>query len=392
MRRSDDCKGKSVSDLTSHPVVSLAVDLVERQSITPLDGGCQNVIAARLSEAGFECESMVFGDVTNLWARLGDQSPLLCFAGHTDVVPPGNIAKWNTDPFEAVIRDGDLIGRGSADMKGSLAAMIVAAERFVCAHPDFNGSLAFLITSDEEGLAVNGTQKVLETLSSRGERINRCVVGEPSSGEVLGDCVRIGRRGSLTGSLRIRGIQGHVAYPHLANNPVRLFTPALTELHEIEWDKGNEDFPPTSFEVVDLQSGVGADNVIPYELTLRFNFRYSTEWTSESLADRVEEILNKYAFEYDLEWIPCGEPFLTPKGQLTEAVAKAIFEKTGMEPEFSTGGGTSDGRFISPTGADVVEFGPRNASIHKVNENVSVKDLVQLSEVFERTMELLLPD
>jgi succinyl-diaminopimelate desuccinylase len=373
-------------------VVSLAVDLVERQSITPLDGGCQNVIAARLSKAGFECESMVFGDVTNLWARLGDQSPLLCFAGHTDVVPPGNIAKWNTDPFEAVIRDGDLIGRGSADMKGSLAAMIIAAERFVCAHPDFHGSLAFLITSDEEGLAVNGTQKVLETLSSRGERINQCVVGEPSSGDVLGDCVRIGRRGSLTGSLRIRGIQGHVAYPHLANNPVRLFTPALTELHSIEWDRGNEDFPPTSFEVVDLQSGVGADNVIPYELTLRFNFRYSTEWTSESLADRVEEILNKYQFEYDLEWIPCGEPFLTPKGQLTEAVAKAIVEKTGVEPEFSTGGGTSDGRFISPTGADVVEFGPRNASIHKVNENVSVKDLVQLSEVFERIMELLLPD
>jgi succinyl-diaminopimelate desuccinylase len=376
--------------LTRHAVVSLAIDLVERRSVTPVDGGCQEVIAARLADVGFTCEPMVFGDVTNLWARIGDSSPVLCLAGHTDVVPAGNLAKWNTDPFEAVVCDDSLIGRGSADMKGSLAAMVVAAERFVRAHPDFNGSLAFLITSDEEGLAEDGTRKVVETLSARGESINWCVVGEPSSDAVLGDCVRIGRRGSLTGSLRVHGVQGHVAYPHLANNPVRLFAPVLAQLHEIEWDKGNENFPPTSFEVVHLDSGIGADNVIPYELHIRFNFRYSTEWTHESLAEKVEEILKEHGFDYELDWILSGEPFLTSEGRLTDAVVRAITETTGITPEFSTGGGTSDGRYIAPTGADVIELGPRNASIHKVNENVSLKDIVQLSEIVERTMELLL--
>jgi succinyl-diaminopimelate desuccinylase len=376
--------------LTRHAVVSLAIDLVERRSVTPVDGGCQEVIAARLADVGFTCEPMVFGDVTNLWARIGDSSPVLCLAGHTDVVPAGNLAKWNTDPFEAVVCDDSLIGRGSADMKGSLAAMVVAAERFVRAHPDFNGSLAFLITSDEEGLAEDGTRKVVETLAARGESINWCVVGEPSSDAVLGDCVRIGRRGSLTGSLRVHGVQGHVAYPHLANNPVRLFAPVLAQLHEIEWDKGNENFPPTSFEVVHLDSGIGADNVIPYELHIRFNFRYSTEWTHESLAEKVEEILKEHGFDYELDWILSGEPFLTSEGRLTDAVVRAITETTGITPEFSTGGGTSDGRYIAPTGADVIELGPRNASIHKVNENVSLKDIVQLSEIVERTMELLL--
>lgn len=371
-------------------MISLAVDLVERQSVTPVDAGCQEVIAARLEDIGFRCESMVFGEVTNLWARLGHAAPTLCFAGHTDVVPAGNPAKWNTRPFDAVITDGTLFGRGAADMKGSLAAMIVAAERFVKSHPGFSGSLAFLITSDEEGAAVDGTRKVMEVLGDRREVIDWCVVGEPSSDAVLGDRVRIGRRGCLTGALRVHGVQGHVAYPHLANNPVTTFAPALAELLSIEWDKGNASFPPTGFEVVHLESGMGADNVIPDELRARFNFRYGTEWTAESLASRVEAILDQHAFDFDLEWIPSGEPFLTSEGRLTEAVSRAIREKTGVDAEFSTGGGTSDGRFIAPTGAAVVEFGPRNASIHKVNENVSLSELVKLSEVFERTMELLL--
>ena len=381
---------KSTSGPSSHPVITLAVDLVERQSVTPTDGGCQALISKRLCDAGFACETMIFGEVSNLWARLGDTEPVLCFAGHTDVVPPGNLAAWKTNPFEAVVRDGNLYGRGAADMKGSLAAMIVAAERFAASHADFNGSLAILLTSDEEGLAVDGTRKVIETLSARGERINWCVVGEPSSASTLGDCVRVGRRGSLTGCLRVRGIQGHVAYPHLAKNPVRLFAPFLAELHSTEWDQGNENFPPTSFEVVHLESGVGADNVIPYELLARFNFRYSTEWNVESLVSKFEQILNRYEFEYELEWLPCGDPFLTVAGRLTESVTQAISEKTGIRPEFSTGGGTSDGRFIAPTGADVVELGPRNESIHKVNENTDINELIQLSGIFERIMELLL--
>ena len=381
---------KCASDLTTKPVVALAAELIRRPSITPDDGGCQQLIAARLAAAGFICESMVFGEVTNLWARRGDRLPLLCLAGHTDVVPPGNLAEWSTDPFEPVIHNGLLTGRGAADMKGGLAAMIVAAERFVAAHPAFAGSIAFLITSDEEGPAVEGTRKVLETLSARDERIDWCIVGEPSSDALLGDCVRIGRRGSLTGALSIHGIQGHVAYPHLASNPVRLFAPVLAELHKIEWDKGNENFPPTSFEMVHLESGIGADNVIPFKLNARFNFRYSTEWKSDALARKVEALLDAHAIDYELEWILQGEPFLTSQGRLSAAVAIAIKEITGTDTEFSTGGGTSDGRFIAPTGADVIELGPRNASIHKVNENVSLADLVQLSAVYERTMEKLL--
>jgi succinyl-diaminopimelate desuccinylase len=381
---------ESVREMSVDPVVKLAIDLVDRPSVTPTDGGCQRLIAERLRDAGFICEPMVFGDVTNLWARLGSSGPVLCFAGHTDVVPPGDFAKWETDPFVATIRERKLFGRGAADMKGSLAAMIVAAERFSRKHPRFTGSLAFLVTSDEEGLAVNGTKKVMEALTARGSHIDWCVVGEPSSGSRLGDCVRIGRRGSLTGSLRVHGIQGHVAYPHLAKNPIRLFAPFLAELHSIEWDKGNEHFPPTSFEVVRLECGVGADNVIPFELLARFNFRYSTEWNSETLASKFVEILHRHQFEYQLEWIPSGEPFLTSEGHLTDAVSRAISEKTGIKPGFSTGGGTSDGRFIAPTGADVVELGPRNETIHKVNENTDVQELIQLSAIFERIMEILL--
>jgi len=381
---------KCTDELISDPVIELAADLIRRPSITPEDGGCQALIARRLTEAGFTCEEMIFGEVSNLWARIGDRSPILCFAGHTDVVPPGKLADWNTDPFEPIFRDDNLFGRGAADMKGSLAAMIVAAERFVRTHPEFNGSLAFLITSDEEGPALDGTKKVIETLAARGESIDWCIVGEPSSDKVLGDCMRVGRRGSLTGSLRVHGVQGHVAYPHLASNPVRLFAPVLSELHSIEWDKGNAAFPPTSFEIVHLESGIGADNVIPFELRVRFNFRYSTEWTHDSLARRVEEILNTHELNYEVEWILSGEPFLTSEGRLSKALAAAISEKTGVDPELSTGGGTSDGRFIAPTGADVIEFGPRNATIHKVNENVSVTDLIQLSAIYERAMELLL--
>ena len=373
-----------------HPIVALTAELVGRASITPADSGCQQVIATRLAEAGFACESMVFGDVANLWARKGDRSPLLCLAGHTDVVPPGNLAEWNTDPFEPVIRDGLLIGRGAADMKGSLAAMVVAAERFVTAHPDFDGSLAFLITSDEEGPAIDGTRKVVETLSARGEHIDWCIVGEPSSHTVLGDCMRIGRRGSLTGSLQVCGVQGHVAYPHLASNPISSFAPVLAELHACEWDKGNANFPPTSFQVVHLESGAGADNVIPFELNMRFNFRYSTEWDSSSLQKKVEAMLDQHNIDYELEWILQGEPFLTAEGQLSATVTQAVKEILAVDPELSTGGGTSDGRFIAPTGADVIELGPCNASIHKVNENVSVADLVRLGEVYERSMEKLL--
>lgn len=381
---------ESTPGSSPHPVVALAAELVGRTSITPADNGCQRVIETRLAAAGFACESMIFGEVTNLWARRGDRTPLLCLAGHTDVVPPGNLAEWNTDPFEPVIRDGLLIGRGAADMKGSLAAMVVAAERFVAAHPDFDGSLAFLITSDEEGPAIDGTRKVVETLSARDEHIDWCIVGEPSSLAVLGDCIRIGRRGSLTGSLKVRGVQGHVAYPHLASNPVRSFAPVLADLHTIEWDNGNANFPPTSFQVVHLESGAGADNVIPFELNVRFNFRYSTEWNSASLQKKFEDILDGHDIDYELQWIPQGEPFLTAEGRLSATVTEAIKEFVDIEPELSTGGGTSDGRFIAPTGAAVIELGPRNATIHKVNENVSVADLVCLSEVYERSMEKLL--
>lgn len=379
-----------MSDTPLQSVVSLAADLISRSSVTPDDAGCQTVILERLAAAGFHCESLRFGNVTNLWARLGDRQPLLCFAGHTDVVPPGDLSRWLSDPFEPVITEGRLSGRGAADMKGSLAAMVVAAECFVQAHPTFNGSLAFLITSDEEGLAIDGTRKVVETLSARGEKIDWCVVGEPSSDKELGDVIRIGRRGSLTGALRIRGTQGHVAYPHLADNPIRRFAPALAELHATEWDKGTADFPPTSFEVVHLESGVGADNVIPYELYVRFNFRYSTVWTAENLAIKVERILQKHAVTDKPEWILSGEPFLTANGRLTQAISNAIEEVVAIKTTYSTAGGTSDGRFIAPTGAEVVEVGPCNASIHKVNENVSIAELQNLSLIFERTMELLL--
>jgi len=374
----------------SEPVIDLLCELIRCRSVTPDDAGCQALLENRLVPLGFTCETLRFNDVTNLWARRGTGGPVLCFAGHTDVVPPGDIDEWHSDPFEPTFRDGELYARGSADMKSGLAAMILALEEFVATHPNHNGSVAMLITSDEEGRARDGTLKVMETLAARNEVIDWCVLGEPSSQQQLGDIVRIGRRGSLTGMLSVRGIQGHVAYPHLADNPIRRFAPVLAELHHVEWDNGNAYFPPTSFQVVDVRAGVGAPNVTPAELTARFNFRYSTEWTHESLQQRVHEIFDAHDIDYEIEWHLSGKPFLTEPGTLIDAVSQSVTEHTGKAPELSTGGGTSDGRFISPAGVDVVELGPVNASIHKIDEHVNVADVVTLKSMYRRILELLL--
>ena len=379
-----------MSDVTTKPEIELLSDLVRRVSITPDDAGCQQILIERLKALGFECEIMVFGDTTNLWARRGNDSPVLCFAGHTDVVPPGDTAEWSTDPFEPTIKDGQLYGRGAADMKSGLASMIVAIEKFLHGNEKYEGSIALLITSDEEGRARDGTLKVMETLTGRGETIDWCVIGEPSSQESLGDLIRVGRRGSLSGMLTVSGIQGHVAYPHLADNPIRRFAPVLAELHDIEWDQGNEYFPPTSFQVVNIQSGIGAPNVTPSELSARFNFRYSTEWDHESLQKRVHEVFDTHDFDYKLRWHLSGKPFLTGEGKLTNAVVQAVAEIVGSEPELSTGGGTSDGRFISPAGVDVVELGPVSASIHKIDEHVNIADVVRLTKMYQRILELML--
>jgi succinyl-diaminopimelate desuccinylase len=376
----------------SSPEIELLGELLQRRSVTPEDAGCQQLLASRLADIGFRIESMPFGDVTNLWARRGTAAPVLCFAGHTDVVPPGDESAWSSDPFQPVIREGRLFGRGAADMKSGLAAMTVALEQFVAEHPDHAGSIAMLLTSDEEGRARDGTLKVVEALVNRGEHIDWCVLGEPSSQLVLGDTVRIGRRGSLSGMLTVRGIQGHVAYPQLADNPIRRFAPVLARLHEIEWDNGNEFFPPTSFQVVEIRSGVGAPNVTPAELSARFNFRYSTEWTHNTLAAKVTELFDSFDIEYEIRWHLSGEPFLTAPGKLSQAVVNAVSSVTGSEPELSTGGGTSDGRFISPAGIDVVELGPVNASIHKIDEHVLLADVPKLTGMYKGILErLLLP-
>jgi succinyl-diaminopimelate desuccinylase len=377
-------------DLAEHPSIVLLSELVRHRSVTPEDAGCQELIAARLAPLGFECESMPFADVSNLYARRGNSSPVLCFAGHTDVVPPGPAGGWRSDPFEPVVRDGYIYGRGAADMKSGLAAMVVAFERFLVDHPDHAGSLAMLVTSDEEGRARDGTLRVMEELKNRDQHLDWCVLGEPSSQEQLGDTIRIGRRGSLSGMLTVRGVQGHVAYPQLADNPIGRFAPVLAELHTIEWDTGNDYFPPTSFQVVDIRAGVGFPNVTPGELTARFNFRYSTEWDHERLKARVRELFDAHDIDYELDWHLSGEPFLTQPGRLVDSVGQAVRETTGGSPALSTGGGTSDGRFISPAGTDVVELGPVNASIHKVDEHVSIDDVIALTDMYQRIMELML--
>ncbi|MDV3239723.1 MAG: succinyl-diaminopimelate desuccinylase [Gammaproteobacteria bacterium] len=372
------------------PTLELARDLIARPSVTPDDRGCQQLIGERLAALGFRLEFMNFGEVTNLWARRGSEGPLLAFAGHTDVVPTGPESAWTSPPFRPEIRDGMLYGRGAADMKGSIAAMVTACERFLAAHPDHRGSLAFLITSDEEGIATDGTVKVIETLEARNEKIDWCLVGEPSSVRQAGDVVKNGRRGSLSGTLRVRGVQGHVAYPHLADNPVHRALPALAELAATVWDEGNAFFPPTTFQISNIHAGTGATNVIPGMLEVLFNFRYSTESSEAGLKQRVHALLDGYGLDYRLDWFHSGAPFLTPAGELVEAVRAAVRQVTGLETELSTGGGTSDGRFIAPTGAQVVELGPVNATIHKVDECVAVEELERLTQMYEGVLRHLL--
>jgi succinyl-diaminopimelate desuccinylase len=370
--------------------LELTQALIRLPSITPADEGCQALISKLLGDSGFTTEHMRFGEVDNLWARRGHGAPTLVFAGHTDVVPPGANEQWHVDPFAAEVRDGRLIARGAADMKGSLAAMVNAARRFAATYPDAPGSIALLITSDEEGVADDGTLKVMQTLAQRGELFQYCVVGEPSSSERLGDTVRVGRRGSLSGIMTVRGVQGHVAYPLKGANPIHALAKFVAELTAEPIDAGNEHFPPTTFQMVNVHSDAGAVNVVPGELKCRFNFRYSNEWTHETLARRVEDLLQRLGIDYELRWRVAGEPFLTKRGPLTEAVRQAIQEETGLDPELSTSGGTSDGRFIAPYGIDVIEVGPVNATIHKVNEEVLVEDLDRLERIYFRIAELLL--
>lgn len=370
--------------------LELAIDLISRQSVTPEDAGCQPLMAERLEKLGFAIEPMRFEDVDNLWARRGTDGPILVFAGHTDVVPTGPVENWDSDPFKPEIRDGLLYGRGAADMKGSLAAMVTAVERFIGQHPDHRGSIGFLITSDEEGPAKNGTVKVVETLEARGEKMDWCLVGEPTSTEHVGDVIKNGRRGSLNGVLTIKGVQGHVAYPHLAENPIHSFGPALKDLASTEWDKGNEFFPATTFQISNIHAGTGVENVIPGELEVVFNFRFSTESTEDSLKAKMLEILDRHNLKYELNWALSGNPFLTSRGELIDASVTAIKETTGRDTELSTSGGTSDGRFIAPTGSQVLELGPSNATIHKINECVSVDDLDTLSIYYEKILQNLL--
>lgn len=364
-------------------VLSLTEDLIRRPSVTPLDEGCQQLMADRLSAVGFDIESMFFEDTLNLWARRGHGKPLFCFAGHTDVVPTGPLEKWDSPPFEPQIRDGLLYGRGSADMKGSLAAMVVATERFLAKKPELKADIAFLITSDEEGPFINGTKRVIETLEARQEKITWCLVGEPSSTNRVGDVIKNGRRGSLTGYLTIKGVQGHVAYPHLVDNPIHKAAPALAALSSEVWDHGNAFFPATSFQISNIHAGTGATNVVPGELSLTFNFRYSTEVTAEELQQRVLALLDQHQLQYDIEWVLNGLPFLTDRGPLVEAAVHAVRQVQGFDTSLETTGGTSDGRFIAPTGAQVVELGPCNGSIHKINEHVRVADLELLTDMYE---------
>ncbi len=371
-------------------IINLAQDLIRRPSISPADQGCQQVIADRLQQLGFTLEWLPFGDTLNLWAKHGSTHPVITFAGHTDVVPVGDEVQWTYPPFEARIVDNMLYGRGAADMKGSLSALVVAAEEFVKANPNHAGTIALLITSDEEAAAKDGTVKVVETLMARGEPIHYCVVGEPSSGKVLGDVIKNGRRGSITGELYIEGVQGHVAYPHLAENPVHTSLNFLTELTAYQWDNGNEFFPPTSLQIANIKAGTGSNNVIPGELYVQFNLRYCTEVTDEIIKNKVAEILAKYQLKHRISWNLSGKPFLAGNGELVKAAVQAVENVTKITPRLDTSGGTSDGRFIALMGAEVVEFGPLNATIHKVNECVSVEDLGKCGEVYYQILEYLL--
>jgi succinyl-diaminopimelate desuccinylase len=370
--------------------LDLAVDLISRESVSPRDAGCQALLAERLEQIGFAIEHLRFGEVDNLWARRGKLSPLFVFAGHTDVVPPGPLAAWDSPPFTPTIRDGKLFGRGAADMKGSLAAMVVATERFIAAHPEHLGSIGFLLTSDEEGPAVDGTVKVVEWLQRRQEQIDYALVCEPTSQSQLGDVIKIGRRGSLTARLKVRGIQGHVAYPHLVDNPIHRVAPFLHDLSTQVWDEGNEHFPATSMQVSNINAGTGVENVVPGEIDLVFNFRYSTVLTADDIKARVAAMLRQHQLDHELSWHLSGGPFLTQPGTLSDAVSGAIASVNGQECVLSTDGGTSDGRFIAPAGAEVVELGPCNATIHKLNECVGVEELDQLTMIYQHTLQNVL--
>ena len=369
--------------------LDLAKDLISRQSNTPLDAGCQELMIGRLEPLGFKIERMRFGDVDNFYARRGITGPLLVFAGHTDVVPTGPVDKWHTPPFEPTIKDGILYGRGAADMKTSCAAFITAIEDFVAKHPNHPGSIGLLITSDEEGVAIDGTIKVVEALKARGEHFDYCIVGEPTSNKVVGDMIKNGRRGSLSGKLVVKGVQGHIAYPHLVKNPIHMVAPAIKDMVDTVWDNGNEYFPPTSWQISNMNGGTGATNVVPGEVEILFNFRFSTASTEQNLKERVYAILDKHELNYDLDW-EYSPPYITPKGNLVEAISEAIQECYGVSPELSTTGGTSDGRFIADICKQVIEFGPLNATIHKLNECVAVADIEPLKDTYRITLEKLL--
>ena len=370
--------------------LALTEELISLHSVTPADGGCQLKMAERLTPLGFTCETIPSGDVTNLWARRGSAQPLLVFAGHTDVVPTGPLDQWSSDPFTPTHRDGKLYGRGAADMKTSLAAMIVAVEEFLASHPNHQGSIGFLITSDEEGPAIDGTVIVCDLLKARGEQLDYCIVGEPTSVKHIGDMIKNGRRGTMSGKLIIKGIQGHIAYPHMAKNPIHLAMPALAELAAVQWDAGNDYYLPTSWQMSNIHAGTGASNVIPGQCVVDFNFRFSTASTVDGLQKRVHALLDQYGFEYDLKWIVGGLPFLTPVGKLSNAITAAIKSETGLDTELSTTGGTSDGRFIAQICPQVVECGPTNASIHKIDEHVAVEEIDPLKNIYRRTLENLL--
>jgi len=370
--------------------LELAKALIARRSLTPDDAGCQDILIDRLSRLGFKIERMRFGSVDNFWARRGSSGPVVAFAGHTDVVPTGPVENWFSPPFEPTIRDGHLYGRGAADMKTSVAAFITAIEAFIAQHPEHKGSIALLITSDEEGVAVDGTVRVVEALQARGENIDYCIVGEPTSNKKVGDMIKNGRRGSLSGTLIVRGVQGHIAYPHLIKNPIHIAAPAIAELAATVWDDGNEYFPPTSWQISNINGGTGATNVVPGTVEILFNFRFSTASTEQGLKDKVHAILDKHHVNYDLEWEYSGKPYITPKGSLVEAITGAIEQSYGITPELSTSGGTSDGRFIADICPQVIEFGPLNATIHKLNECVAIADIEPLKLTYERTLDILL--